>query len=161
MSVTVGYVLLDGVFMAADTRATYSDGSGDYADWVQKVIPLTEHTVVGFVGNIDIAGALLKKAKDEVDSKRKDADSLARWLPRLFRLEFSKQPKNIPKDRRGVQFMVGSVIPDRSTILPPERIEKIRKQLRQDRVRPIKPLSLVLESAGPGGHSRPASVSSV
>jgi hypothetical protein len=110
MSVVAGCSLLDGVILGADSRVTF-ESQGTYRDTLQKLIFVTNHTVIGFVGDIATAAHLLKSMKNAQGGKR-NAVILRHWLPRFFAYEFKRFPK-----AAGVTFMVGSVIPGRPNVI--------------------------------------------
>jgi hypothetical protein len=110
MSVVAGCSLLDGVILGADSRVTFQS-QGTYRDTLQKLIFFTNHTAIGFVGDIATAAHLLKSMK-KAQGDRRNAVTLRHWLPRFFAYEFARFPK-----ATGVKFMVGSVIPGRPNVI--------------------------------------------
>jgi hypothetical protein len=130
MSIVVGFSLMDGILLGADCRATYSDSGPRHADWVQRIIRLTDNTIIGFVGDIDTAGRLLKAATDQITSLPQDGERVNRWLPRLFRREFERC-----SSPRRVEFLVGSVIKGRPTVVTPSTLAEIRSCIGSDSVR--------------------------
>jgi hypothetical protein len=117
MSVVAGCSLFDGIVMVADCRATIPTRSGEiHIDNLQKLFMLTPSCCVGFVGDIEVAGRLLKRLNDQApllrarDPRRLHPVAISDWLPRLFRHSY---PRSGPQ----VAFLVGSVIPDRPNVV--------------------------------------------
>jgi proteasome subunit B (beta)-like protein len=102
--------MLDGVILGADSRVTFQT-QGTYRDTLQKLIFITNHTVLGFVGDITTAAHLLKSVR-KAQGERRNAVILRHWLPRLFAYEFARFP-----NAAAVTFMVGSVIPSRPNVI--------------------------------------------
>jgi hypothetical protein len=102
--------MLDGVILGADSRVTFQT-QGTCRDTLQKLIFITNHTVLGFVGDITTAAHLLKSVR-KAQGERRNAVILRHWLPRLFAYEFAKFP-----NAAAVTFMVGSVIPGRPNVI--------------------------------------------
>lgn len=118
MSVVAGCSLFDGVLLAADCRATIRRrGYPDiYADNVQKLFFVFPHTAIGFVGDIDVASALLVPLLEQSRRRRRaDPINFSAWAPRLFRREFSAFTSR--EGERNVVFMVASVLTDRENIV--------------------------------------------
>jgi hypothetical protein len=110
MSVVAGCSLLDGLILGADSRVSFA-AEGTYSDTLQKLVFLTDHTVLGFAGDVSTAVHLLKSMR-RAQGERRNAVILRQWLPRLFAYEFARFP-----DARAVTFMVGSVIPSRPNVI--------------------------------------------
>jgi hypothetical protein len=102
--------MLDGVILGADSRVTFQT-QGTCRDTLQKLIFITNHTVLGFVGDITTAAHLLKSVR-KAQGERRNAMILRHWLPRLFAYEFARFP-----NAAAVTFMVGSVIPGRPNVI--------------------------------------------
>lgn len=120
MSVVLAASMFDGVVLVADTRATVQvAGRPDvHIDDVQKLVPLTPHAVLGFVGDIGTAGALfdgirkLRPRDSRTAWRRSRTPSLIGWLPRYFRHAYAKLPT-----ARHVVFVLGAVVPDRPNVI--------------------------------------------
>jgi hypothetical protein len=109
MSVVIGCSLINGILMAADCRATFLIGTKEtHRDTAQKLLGITPHTAIGFVGDIQVAADLLLCAVKQLRKRRNDPISLALWLPRMLRHFYRKRGY-----KREVSFMVGSVIKNR------------------------------------------------
>src|SRR5208282_4176151 len=108
--VVAGCSMLDGVILGADSRVTFQT-QGTCRDTLQKLIFITNHTVLGFVGDITTAAHLLKSVR-KAQGERRNAVILRHWLPRLFAYEFARL-----SNAAAVTFMVGSVIPGRPNVI--------------------------------------------
>ncbi len=128
MSVIVGCSLFNGILLAADSRGTIQClGCPDvYVDNVQKLFTITFDTAIGFVGDFEAASILLQSLKS-IGRHRRDPISLSRWMPRLFRYQFSKLKPRKDGCPRDVAFVVASLIRGR-----PNRIHRasVRDVLR-------------------------------
>ena|SRR5579862_1279330 len=109
MSVVAGCALLDGLILGADSRVTF-EAQGTYRDTLQKLVFITDHTVLGFVGDVSTAAYLLKSMRNALGNRR-NAVILRHWLPRFFAYEFGRF-----RNAAGITFMVGSVIPGRPNV---------------------------------------------
>lgn len=130
MSVVVGCSYFDGVMLAADCRATIKKANGIvlYNDNIQKLFALTPTTSVGFVGDVRLAGIMLKDCIAQIRKKeRKDAVSLVSWLPRYFRALYART-KHIGFFGQ-IAFIVGSVITGRPNVIEREKVVKIMNRL--------------------------------
>jgi hypothetical protein len=110
MSVVAGCSLLDGVILGADCRVTFQP-QGTYRDTLQKLVFISNHTVLGFVGDVSTAAHLLDSMRKKRGNRR-NAVILRHWLPRFFAHEFARCP-----NAKALTFMVGSVIPDRPNVI--------------------------------------------
>lgn len=130
MSVVVGCSFFDGVMLASDCRGTieHTDGSISYSDNVQKLFALTPTTSVGFVGDIELAGIMLRDCINQTRKRdRKDAVSLASWLPRYFRTLYARLQPRKPSCK--LAFMVASIITGRPNVIEREKVVKIMNRL--------------------------------
>lgn len=131
MSVVVGCSFFDGVMLASDCRGTikHRDGSISHSDNVQKLFALTPTTSVGFVGDIELAGIMLRYCISQTWKRnRKDAVSLANWLPRFFRAVYYAKTKHIGFFGQ-IAFIVASVITDRPNVIEREKVVKIMNRI--------------------------------
>lgn len=85
---------------------------------------LTDHSAIGFVGDLRAASILLRALFAHLKGRNKnDPISLSRWLPRFFKYEYSKLNKDF--DRQEVIFIVASIIKNRPNIVERESIKQI------------------------------------
>jgi hypothetical protein len=92
VTLIAGASLFNGVILLSDARATirYPGKPDIHCDIDQKLLPLTPSTALGFFGDISTASFLIHTAIRQLPSRtRKDADSLALWLPRFLRAAFA------------------------------------------------------------------------
>ncbi|MEN6536168.1 MAG: hypothetical protein ABFD89_21080 [Bryobacteraceae bacterium] len=116
---------MDGVFLAADTRVTYSKGPGQdiYVDQAMKVLHLAPGTAIGYVGRVETAAVLLKYVIDGRDHReRTDPISLMNWLPRVLRAAYQRVR---PELRGDVAFMVGSSLAGRPMLVETTKVREI------------------------------------
>ncbi len=126
MSVVAGCLLFDGVLMTADTRITYpkQDGRNIQTDNAQKVFGYAPGTVIGYVGPVNTASALLKGLIAERERRQHlDPISLIYWIPRFLRWMFARLPDEI-RDQ-DVGFMIGSSFNGRPTIVEKDAVARI------------------------------------
>ena len=134
MSVVAGASLFDGVLLLADTRASVPRRGLPPAriDNLQKLVFLTPSTVVGFVGDVATAGAILaqlvKQAKSFTDRRRMHPLLIEQWLPRLCRHVWNRRERD-PEQAR-VAFMVASVVPDRANVVSRVRCVELMDRFR-------------------------------
>src|SRR5208282_860140 len=76
--VVAGCSMLDGVILGADSRVTFQT-QGTCRDTLQKLIFITYHTVLGFVGDITTAAHLLKSMRT-AQGEQRNAVILRHWL---------------------------------------------------------------------------------
>ena len=130
MSVVAGCSLFDGVLLAADCRATIQvpNKPDIHSDNVLKVIAISPHTAIGFVGDIEVASFLLQCLLIGLGKrKQKDPISLSRWIPRLFRYQHNRYTSK--KGNRTVIFMIASVLRDRRNIVERKAIVDLVKYI--------------------------------
>jgi hypothetical protein len=126
MTVIAGASLFNGVILLSDTRATIrASGKPDiHCDIAQKLFPLTPSTAIGFCGDVRAASFLLYNAIHQLKSRpRKDATSLAQWLPRFLRSAYQAFDKR--HGAEPVSFMVGSVITDRPNVVERQKVAEL------------------------------------
>lgn len=107
--------------LGADCRISY-DGGKFQADRLQKILKLTDNTLLGYVGDVDCAGDLLKAARDHLTAQPQDAGSVMDWLPELFAGEYARSGS-----QKGVEFLVGNVIEGKPTIISLGDLAKARE----------------------------------
>jgi hypothetical protein len=118
MSVVAACSLLDGLILGADCRVTFPT-QRTYRDTLQKLVFITDHTVLGFVGDVSTAVHLLKSMREQRGNRR-NAVILQHWFPRFFAHEFARYP-----NAKAVIFMVGSVIPGRPNVIKKATVSKM------------------------------------
>jgi hypothetical protein len=122
MSVIAGCSVLDGVFLAADCRATIKRPNRPhvFVDNVQKIFPVATGTAMGFVGSVQTASALLQSLYKKIDGDKCDPVRLSQWIPRLLRYEYRKLKAPQP-----VAFLVASALWCRPNIIERQRVVDI------------------------------------
>lgn len=134
MSVIAGCSLFDGVMLLADCRMTIRRKSKKdvYVDNIQKLFSLTPTTVLGFVGNIQVASLMISELLKQLDMKSKtgrvDPVSLSIWIPRYLRYKYAQISKKFPQPE--VAFMVASVICSRPNLIERARVVEIMERFR-------------------------------
>ena len=126
MTVVAGVSLLNGVMLIADCRVSVrSPGRPDiYFDVAQKIFPLTQTTVLGFSGDVSAASAILPELLKQLRRQRQqDSVSLLRWLPRFMNAIYRALEKK--KRARRVDFIVGSVIPEKVNVVERQKVVDI------------------------------------
>ena len=114
VSVVAGCSLFNGVLLAADSRITYRwpNGREEYADVAQKLFPVAHGTAIGFVSDdVRVASLMLRVLLRQVRTRpHADPQSLAHWMPRLFRW-VSEDWRQRHGEPAYTAFMVASVVP--------------------------------------------------
>jgi hypothetical protein len=126
LTVVAGVSLFNGVMLIADSRVTAcAPGRPDvYCDVAQKIFPLTQTTVLGFSGDVRAASVILRELLKQLRRRhRRDSVSLLCWLPRFMSAIYRAMDKK--KQARRVDFIVGSVIPNRVNIVERQKIVDI------------------------------------
>ena len=133
MSVVAGVSLFYGVLVCADARATlsFSDGRRLFVDNVQKIFPIDGHSVVGFVGDIEAAGAILESLFQlTVPHARPFANpvTFTSWLPRFLR----HQDRALRQRGHSfdLEFLVGSVLKSRLNQIERKRVVELMERFR-------------------------------
>lgn len=128
MSVVAGAALFDGVLVGADTRISWSNGTGvvRVADCGLKVFPLADRSVIGFVaGDVREAARLLARLEEHFFHRRRtDPQSLRTWLPRFFRHWYQRERCQLQ-----LGFLVGSALPNRPTVLPRSHLLRLLDEI--------------------------------
>ena len=130
MSIVAGISLIDGVMLAADSRVTYQRrGMPDvHLDCAQKIYPISENSAVGFVGSIEVASVLLRTMFHHLSHRRRrEAPSLANWLPRFFRWTYQRYWPQGRTDQFAI--MVASVVKNRPNVVAREELVRITNQI--------------------------------
>jgi hypothetical protein len=136
MTVIAGASLFKGVILLSDTRATLrAPGKRDiHRDDAQKLIQLTNSTVIGFCGDLRTASFLIASAIRQLQSRRrKDAVSLAMWLPRFLKATYRAFDKRHRAAR--VSFLVGAVSTDRPNIVERQKVVELFRTLASGKSR--------------------------
>lgn len=137
MSVIAGCSLFKGIILLADCRVTISKaGNPDiYCDNAQKLFPLTPTTVLGFVGDVRGAAAIIRELIRQLkEKKERGLDSrlhplvLARWLPRYLRFTYDYLVKKWKIGR--VDFMAGSIVLDMVNTVERAKVVEIMERFR-------------------------------
>jgi len=137
VSVIAGSSLFQGVILLADSRVTIRRlGRKDvYCDNAQKLFPLSPNSVLGFVGDLKTAAPLIRELLRQIEQKYKQGHakrvhplSLLRWLPRYFRSAYKYLSKKWDVGR--VDFMIGSVIPEKNNVIERVKVVEIMERFR-------------------------------
>jgi hypothetical protein len=126
MTVVAGVSLVNGVMLIADCRVTVrTPGRPDvYCDVAQKIFQLTQTTVLGFSGDVCAASVILRELQKQLGRRRRrDSVSLLRWLPRFMSATYRALDKK--KRARRVDFIIGSVIPDKVNVVERQKVVDI------------------------------------
>jgi hypothetical protein len=103
-----------------------------HVDNVQKLFPLTRTTAIGFVGDIEVAGLLLKglliQLQRKVHEKKADPVSLHSWIPRYLSTTYAKISQKF--GARPVDFVVASVLLGRPNVIEREKVRAIMERFR-------------------------------
>ena len=132
MTVVAGVSLLNGVIIAADCRLTVkSPGKADiHSDTLQKLIPLTSTSVLGFCGDVGTAALILREMRRQLRfRKRRDAISMYAWLPRFLRACY-RNLENRGK-ARPVHFMIASVKPGYRNTVERKKVVELVNMIAQ------------------------------
>lgn len=134
MSVIAGCSFFHGVMLLSDCRMTVSrvGRSNVHIDNVQKLFALTPTSAIGFVGDIELAGLLLRELLAQLPQKARqkkvDAVSLFNWIPRYLRSAYERvcQRHGSPS----VKFVVGSVLPGYPNVIERAKVRAIMERFR-------------------------------
>lgn len=122
------------MLLLSDCRGTYRLQSGRevYTDTVQKIFQLGPVSAIGFVGNVSLAGEMLRTTFLALRQGRRarllDAVSLMNWLPRHLR--FVRKQLRAERRNGETSFLVASVIPGRDNLVPRSRVRDLMERFR-------------------------------
>jgi hypothetical protein len=130
MSVVVGCISMDGVFLLSDARISYrrADGSQIRCDHGQKLFVLAPGSAIGYVGGcpaaseilVGLVRALRRRARKRGRALRPYA--IVPWMPRFLRFAFRRLT-----NKEGVRFMLAISYKDRPQQVSRERVHDLFK----------------------------------
>ena len=132
MSVVVGCISMDGVFLVSDARISYprADGSQIRCDHGQKLFVLAPGSAIGYVGDCPAASEILRELARALHRKvgREQSRSLhphamVLWVRRFLRFAFGR----LSNRKVAVQFMLAVSYKDRLQHLSRERVHHLFK----------------------------------
>jgi hypothetical protein len=136
VSVVACCSLFDGVMLLSDCRATIirPDKSSIYCDNVQKLFALTPTTSIGFVGDILVAGKIIRELYQTMrglrSPKRLHAFSILNWLPRYFRYSF----RPFSSGQNDVTFMVASIVREKPNAIQRDKAAELMRRFSSDQL---------------------------
>lgn len=110
MSLVAAYSLMKSVVIGADCRITFNrEGDTINQDTLLKIVPLTTHSALGFVRDVDTASLLFKYVTSELRTRNcQNPHLMLQWLPRILRRGFIFCP-----DAKAVSMIYAGVCTNR------------------------------------------------